>query len=255
MNLVASLKTKWGIEFKSPELLDLALTHSSFVHEKRLKFSQSNERLEFLGDAVLNFCIAELLVKAFPEEPEGGLSKRRAALVNQKILSRISTEIGLGQALRLGKGEEKTGGRTKESISGDAFEALVGALYLDQGIDVVRSFLTKIFESLIPESKHLEVSQDYKTKLQEHAQRHLKKSPRYVLENATGPDHSKVFEVRLEFEGEVLSRGKGRSKREAEQDAARHALLQLKKVDRPVKARNNEKVKEKPRKPKAQTGD
>lgn len=254
MNLASALKTKWSIEFKDPNLLNLALTHTSYVHEKKLKFSESNERLEFLGDSVLNFCIAEMLVRAFPEEPEGALSKRRAALVNQKILSRIASEIGLGEALRLGKGEEKTGGRTKESISGDAFEALVGAIYLDQGIEVARGFLIKIFENLIPDSKHLEVSQDYKTKLQEYAQRLFKKSPKYVLENTHGPDHSKTFEVRLEFGTDILSHGKGRSKRDAEQDAARHALQQLKKIDRPLKARNNDRVKEKSKKPKQQTG-
>jgi ribonuclease III len=255
MNLASALKTKWSIEFKDNSLLNLALTHSSFVHEKRLKVSESNERLEFLGDSVLNFCIAEMLVKTFPEEPEGALSKRLAALVNQKILSRLAADLGLGEALRLGKGEEKTGGRTKESIMGDAFEALVGAIYLDQGIEMVRGFLNKVFESLIPESKHIEVSQDYKTKLQEYAQRLIKKSPKYVLENTHGPDHSKTFEVRLEFAGEILGHGKGRSKREAEQDAARQALLQLKKVDRLAKARNNERVKEKAKKPKAQAGE
>lgn len=225
-----------GVAFKDQSFLDLALTHSSFVHENRLALSQCNERLEFLGDAVLNLSVAEMLVQAFPEEPEGALSKRRAALVNQKQLARLANEIALGPALKLGKGEEKTGGRTKESLLGDAFEAVVGALYLDQGQAVVQDYLRRLFVNLIPESKKVETSQDYKTRLQEYHQRLYKKSPRYIVEGESGPDHSKTFKVRIEFQGKVLGKGEGRSKREAEQDAARSAFTEIQHIELPPRS-------------------
>lgn len=221
------LQEKMGVRFKDQNLLELACTHTSFVHENKLSLSESNERLEFLGDAVLSLCIAEMLIHNFPNEPEGVLSKRRAALVNQKQLARISTAMGLGDALRLGKGEEKTGGRTKESLLGDAFEAVVGALYLDQGLPVVQDYLRSLFKTLIPDSKKVETSQDYKTKLQELHQQVYKRSPKYILIGESGPDHSKIFEVRIEFGGKVLGAGSGRSKREAEQAAAKDALSRL----------------------------
>ncbi len=218
------LQTKLGIKFSDPQLLELAITHSSYVHEKKLNLEQSNERLEFLGDAVLGVCIAEMLVRAFPNEPEGALSRRRAALVNQKQLARLAESLALGQALRLGKGEDKTGGRTKASLLADAFEAVIGAVYLDQGIERAQKLLGRLFVDLIPVSKKVETSQDYKTRLQEYFQKKFQKSPRYVLVKETGPDHSKTFEVKIEFLGESLAAGSGRSKREAEQDAARVAF-------------------------------
>lgn len=218
------LQKRLAVRFKTLALLEHALTHTSYVHENKLPAEQSNERLEFLGDAVLGICIAEMLIRAFPDEPEGALSKRRAALVNQKQVARLAEAIDLGPALRLGKGEEKTGGRTKASLLGDAFEAMVGAIYLDQGLEVVQAFLQRLFKDLIPVSKTVETSQDYKTRLQEFYQKEFKRSPRYIVVNESGPDHSKTFDVRIEFQGTVLGEGKGRSKREAEQDAARHAI-------------------------------
>jgi ribonuclease-3 len=148
----------------------------------------------------------------------------------------LANEIALGPALKLGKGEEKTQGRTKESLLGDAFEAVVGALYLDQGLNVVQDYLRRMFQNLIPESKKVETSQDYKTRLQEYHQRLFKKSPRYVVEGESGPDHSKTFRVRIEFQGKVLAKGEGRSKREAEQDAARIAFNDVKDVELPPRA-------------------
>lgn len=221
------LQKKLGVRFKNQSLLQHALTHTSYIHENKLPTDQSNERLEFLGDAVLGICIAEMLIRAFPDEPEGALSKRRAALVNQKQVARLAEAIDLGPALRLGKGEEKTGGRTKSSLLGDAFEAMIGAMYLDQGLEVVQPFLQNLFKELIPVSKTVETSQDYKTRLQEFYQKEFKRSPRYVVVNESGPDHSKIFEVRIDFQGSSLGEGKGRSKREAEQDAARHAIVKL----------------------------
>ncbi|MBN8555650.1 MAG: ribonuclease III [Deltaproteobacteria bacterium] len=222
-----NLQKKAGVKFKNFKLLELALTHTSYVHEHKLSIEESNERLEFLGDAVLGICIAEMLIRAFPEEPEGALSKRRAALVNQKQLARLAGTIDLGPALRLGKGEEKTGGRTKASLLGDAFEAMIGGLYLDQGLEVVQEFLNRLFIELIPVSKKVETSQDYKTRLQEYHQREFKRSPRYIIVKESGPDHLKTFEVRIEFAGKVLGEGAGRSKRDAEQDAAKKAFETL----------------------------
>lgn len=232
---IESLQEKLKVQFKDPKLLELALTHTSFVHEKKLSLEASNERLEFLGDAVLSVCIAEILIRAFPDEPEGALSKRRAALVNQKQLARLAEGLELGAALRLGRGEEKTGGRQKASLLADAFEAVVGAMYLDLGLSIVQKYLDRIFADLIPVSKKIETSQDYKTRLQEYFQKRYQKSPRYSLVKEVGPDHSKTFEVRIEFAGDVLASGIGKSKREAEQDAARAALDKLDSTDLPVK--------------------
>lgn len=237
------LLEKMGVKFRSPDLLDLAVTHRSFVHEHKLPLEQSNERLEFLGDAVLGICIAEMLVHQFPEEAEGVLSKRRAALVNQKTLAKLAESLALGDALKLGKGEEKTGGRTKRSLLCDAFEAVIGALYLDQGIVAARKYIDKIFAELIPESKKVETSQDYKTRLQEFFQSQYKKSPRYTVVGEQGPDHSKTFEVKIELNGEAIAKGKGSSKREAEQDAAKNAFSILKVGDADIEKRRRKRKK------------
>lgn len=246
------LQKRMGLRFKKTQLLTLALTHSSYVHENKLPLEQCNERLEFLGDAVLGICIAEMLIHQFPLEAEGALSRRRAALVNQKQLAKIADKIELGKCLLLGRGEEKTGGRTKKSLLCDAFEALVGALYLDQGLKVVESYLKQLFEELIPESKKVETSQDYKTRLQEYHQRKHKRSPRYSVVKETGPDHLKIFDVKIEFSGKVLATGKGHSKREAEQDAAKNAFIQLGLLDAIPNQRSKRKrsKKQKPSKKK-----
>ena len=228
--------------------MDLAVTHRSYVHEHKLPLEESNERLEFLGDAVLGICIAEMLVKAFPEEAEGVLSKRRAALVNQKTLAKIAQSLELGVALKLGKGEEKTGGRNKRSLLCDAFEAVIGAVYLDQGIDVVKKYLETLFADLIPESKKVEASQDYKTRLQEYFQSEFKKSPRYVIVGESGPDHSKTFEVKIDLNQKTIARGTGSSKREAEQDAARNAFILLKVSDSLLEKRPRARRKKKKKK-------
>ncbi|MDB5038782.1 MAG: rnc [Bacteriovoracaceae bacterium] len=232
------LQVSIGLKFKDPTLLELALTHTSYVHERKLSLEKSNERLEFLGDAVLGVCIAEILIHAFPDEPEGALSKRRAALVNQKQLARLAETLKLGEALRLGKGEDKTGGRQKASLLADAFEAVVGALYLDQGLIVVQKYLDRIFAELIPVSKKVETSQDYKTRLQEYYQKKFQKSPRYVLVKESGPDHLKTFEVRIEFAGENIATGSGKSKREAEQDAAKDAFAKIPQTDLSLKKKS-----------------
>lgn len=243
-----SLVANLGLKFKNDELLELALTHRSYVHEKKLPLEQSNERLEFLGDAVLGICIAEMLIHTFPEEPEGVLSKRRAALVNQKTLAKLAESIELGAALKLGKGEEKTGGRKKRSLLCDAFEAVIGAIYMDQGITVTRKYLENIFAELLPDSKKVETSQDYKTRLQEFFQSEFRKSPKYSVVKESGPDHSKTFEVQIEFEGKVVATGKGSSKREAEQDAAHSAFDILKVSEKPLRQKRKLRKKKKKKK-------
>jgi ribonuclease-3 len=232
---------KLGIKFKHEGLLAQAMTHRSYAHEQKMPLEQSNERLEFLGDAVLGICIAEMLVHAFPQETEGALSKRRAALVNQKQLALIAENLELGSALRLGKGEEKTGGRTKKSILCDAFEAVIGAVYLDQGMQAAQAYIEKVFSPLLPESKRVETSRDYKTRLQEHFQSEYRRSPRYTVVSETGPDHSKTFEVKIEFNGETLASGKGSSKREAEQDAAAKAFKILRIEEQPPAPKKSRK--------------
>lgn len=243
-----------GVKFKDPKYLDLALTHRSYVHEQKWALKRSNERLEFLGDAVLGICIAEMLVKEFPEEPEGVLSKRRAALVNQKTLARLAEELGLGEALRLGKGEDKTGGRTKKSLLCDAFEAVIGAIYLDQGMTAASKYISQLFKDLIPDSKKVETSQDYKTRLQEHFQSQFKKSPKYVVVAESGPDHSKTFEVKIELNAKTVAVGKGSSKREAEQDAAREAFRELKLTESPAKKKKKRRKKKKKKKKTSESG-
>lgn len=223
-NIKKPLLEQLQIKFKNPKLLDLALTHRSFVHEKKLPLDQSNERLEFLGDAVLGICIAEMLVYAFPDEAEGALSKRRAALVNQKQLAKLAESMGLGEALHIGKGEEKTGGRQKKSLLCDAFEAVIGAIYMDQGMEATKKQVQRFFTDLIPESKKVETSEDYKTRLQEYFQGAFRKSPKYILVAESGPDHSKTFEVKIELDGKSVATGKGSSKRAAEQEAAKSAF-------------------------------
>jgi len=196
----------------------------------------------------LGICIAEMLVRQFPQEPEGVLSKRRAALVNQKTLAKLAESLDLGEALKLGRGEEKTGGRKKRSLLCDAFEAVIGALYLDQGIQSAQTYIEKIFAELIPESKKVETSQDYKTRLQEFFQSQYRKSPRYVVVGEHGPDHSKTFEVKIELNGEVIAKGQGSSKREAEQDAARSAftILRVSEIVIEKKRRRRKKKKKTP---------
>jgi ribonuclease III len=244
-----------GKSFKNKNLLSLALTHRSYVHENKLPVEQSNERLEFLGDAVLGVCIAEMLINHFPQEPEGALSKRRAALVNQKQLFKLAKSLEIGEALLLGKGEEKTGGRDKASLLGDAFEAVIGALYLDQGMKPVQDFLKKLFADLIPVSKKVETSQDYKTRLQEIYQRKFKRSPRYSVIRETGPDHSKTFEVKVEFSGKKLAQGEGHSKRDAEQDAARNAFHSMSPADLlpPPRRKKKKKTSDRARADKSKT--
>ncbi|GFO64566.1 ribonuclease III [Geomonas paludis] len=221
---LAGIEARIRYRFGNAELLQEALTHRTYVNEAGGK---DNQRLEFFGDAVLDFLLSDLLLKRFPESREGELTKMRAALVDEVSLARIAAELELGASLRLGRGEEKGGGRQKRSLLADAFEALLAALYLDGGIEAARRVVHELFEPLL-ESQELLCGRDAKTDLQERARTLRRELPRYQLKDATGPDHDRRFTVEVYLGDELMGEGVGRTKKEAEQDAARAATVLLK---------------------------
>lgn len=205
-------------------LLELALVHRSYAYEHG--GLPTNERLEFLGDAVLGIIVTDTLYRTFPDLPEGQLAKLRAAVVNMRALAGVSRTLDVGSHLKLGKGEENTGGRDKSSILADALEALIGAVYLSGGMDLARSFIHRLFDPLIAESATLGAGLDWKTSLQELTAQQLLGVPEYVVEEE-GPDHCKAFRATAVVGGNPLGTGEGRSKKEAEQQAAEVAWQAL----------------------------
>ncbi len=218
---------KLNIMPRSIELYKLALTHSSYAHEHGLGCNAHNERLEFLGDAVLELVVSEELYLRFPNLPEGKLTRFRAGLVCEESLSALATSLDLGACLRLGKGEAASGGRKRPSLLADAFEALLGAIYLDLGIDAVKSVSSKLFASMLLDVTNGCLRHDYKTLMQEYTQAKLGITPEYQIVSELGPDHSKVFISHFLLNGDVLGQGEGRSKKEAEQEAAKMAYDSL----------------------------
>lgn len=218
---INELQQKLGYKFKNESILLRALSHSSYVNENHDICKESNERLEFLGDSVLGFITAENFFKNYTDFPEGDLTKLRAAMVCEKSLASFARQIQLGKYLLLGKGEIVTGGRERPSIQADAFEAVIAAIYLDGGMDEARRFVLKYIDEAI--RKHRSV-RDYKTMLQEVVQRNPGEIVEYVLVGESGPDHDKRFEVEVHLNSNVIGRGIGRSKKGAEQEAAREAL-------------------------------
>jgi ribonuclease-3 len=212
--------------FNNPALLQCALTHRSYANEHPEEQIPDNERLEFLGDAVLDFVAAAWLFEQFPGFDEGRLTSVRAALVRVSALASFARQIGLPDRLRLGKGEIDTGGRERENILGDAFEALIGALYLDQGIDAVRCLLIPLFAQVTPAILQARLDRDAKSRLQEWSQGLLGITPRYRLVAAEGPDHARVFTAEVRLGDVVAGVGRGSSKQLAEQLAAQDALSQ-----------------------------
>ncbi len=217
-----ALENNLKYTFKNKSLLKNALTHSSYANEMRNGIN-SNERLEFLGDSVLSIIVADYLFKELPNKPEGELTKLRASLVCEKSLCGFSRELEIGKYLLLGKGEDKGGGRERDSILADAFEAVLAAMYLDGGMDIAR---THVMRFILPELFHKddEVFKDYKTALQEIIQRNPEESVSYTLVGEEGPDHNKVFEVEVRLNSNTIGKGKGKSKKQAEQMAAKQAL-------------------------------
>ena len=220
-NEYTALMHKLGYRFRDPRLLEKALTHSSYANEGRHGL-ESNERLEFLGDSVLGFVAAKYL---FEKEtgPEGELTKLRAAVVCEKALCSYSRELGLGDYLLLGKGERLTGGAERPSILADAFEAVIAAMFLDGGLEPVRGFVLRFVEKEANNQRKRHFK-DYKTTLQEIVQQNPEEKLEYVLTGESGPDHSKQFVVEVHLNSNVIGTGRGRSKKEAEQQAAREAL-------------------------------
>jgi ribonuclease-3 len=216
-----------GHSFRDQALLDQALTHKSHVNEAKHKHLKHNERLEFLGDAVLTLVISEHLAAMFPESTEGDLSKLKARLVSEVSLAAASRRLDLGALLRLGRGEELTQGREKPSILANTLEAVVAALYLDAGLEVARKFVLRIFSNELHDVQEPggPALYDYKTRLQEWCQKEHDTLPHYVIVRESGPDHQKTFEVQLTVRGDVLGVGMGRTKKEAEQMAAKQALV------------------------------
>ncbi len=215
-----------GHRFNDRDILVEALTHSSYANEHRGESVRPNERLEFLGDAVLDLLVSDMLIAERPDATEGDLSKTRSLLVSETSLSTIGSALGLGPLLRLGKGEELSGGREKKSLLADAFEAVLGAVYLDGGIDAARRLVGTHFFPVLAEPGLLG-RKDFKTSLQEICQARGFGLPVYRVVEEEGPDHAKTFRVDLVVEGVRRGTGTGRNKKEAEQDAARIALDEL----------------------------
>lgn len=220
--MINEFEEKLGYHFKNPSYLATALTHSSYANENK-SAGCSNERLEFLGDSVLGVVVADYLYKNYPNMPEGDLTKNRAALVCEKACCNFSRQIGVGDYLRLSHGEQNSGGRTRSSILADAFEAIIAAIYMDSGMEEARTFILRFVKPMIQMSKP-KAFKDYKTSLQEIIQQNPEEHLEYVLTGESGPDHNKHFTVEVHLNSNVIGKGGGRSKKEAEQQAAREAL-------------------------------
>lgn len=224
-NLLVELERKLDLRFRDRHLLNLALLHGSFGHEGHGGRRESYERLELLGDAVLNLVVCDHLYHRYPEAPEGELAKLRARIVSEPWLARIAQALDLGRYIRLGKGEEKAGGRARPALLADVLEAVLGAIYVDAGFGVSHAVATKWFQETFED---LELpSDDYKSSLQELLQERERRLPRYRIRDEVGPDHAKVFVAIVEAGGRTLGEGRGQSKKQAEQAAAQAALEYL----------------------------
>jgi ribonuclease-3 len=221
------LQTRIGYRFHDVALLEHALTHRSRVVEDPSGGTADNESLEFLGDAVLGLVVADLLFHQYPDYSEGGKSKVKAAVVSTSSLARHAEQIRLGEHLILGRGEEKTGGRSKPALLADAYEAMVAAIYLDGGLEAARAFLARALKDAIDAGHDQTLSLDYKSALQERLQALGRPLPEYRVSGESGPDHRKTFSVEVTVAGDVLGAATGRAKKEAEQEAARLALQKL----------------------------
>ena len=224
---LGALQETLGVSFHDLSLLEQAMVHSSYINENPGYAPFSNERLEFVGDAILGFIIAEKLYQDFPDLTEGGMTKLRSVLVRRDTLSRVARAIRLGDYLYLGKGEEASGGRHKSANLAGALEAMIAAVFLDQGLTITRELVLKLFADELQKVIRQGTEVDYKSQLQELIQSRYQSTPDYRLVEATGPDHDKRFTVEVVFGDTVLGRGSGKSKKVAESEAARSALEQL----------------------------
>ena len=218
------LERQLGYTFRDPRLLMNACTHRSFANENPVPPATDNERLEFLGDAVLQLCISDLLMSRFPDYTEGQLSKVRATIVNEQSLAGLGRKFGLGKHLLLGKGEDASGGRDKSSLLADAFEAIMAAVYIDGGYESAFRLAGRLFDALLADGKGEETHfRDYKSALQEYCQSRFHETPRYKSLAESGPDHDKTFVVELQVTEAITTTGTGKNRKEAEQQAAKKA--------------------------------
>lgn len=222
----SDLEEKLNYRFQNRKLLETALRHSSYTNEHRMNRLECNERLEFLGDAVLELVTSEFLYQTYPDYPEGELTKFRASLVCEPTLAYDARQLSLGDYLLLGKGEENTGGRGRDSIVSDALEAIIGAIYLDGGLECAKTFIVR---HVLNDIQNKQLFYDSKTILQEIVQGNMQGEITYQLTGEEGPDHDKIFTTEVKVGGRILGTGKGRTKKAAEQAAAYHAICELKK--------------------------
>lgn len=227
MDSMSNFEKNINYKFKNPALLREALTHSSFSNERKENAVHNNERLEFLGDAVLSIVISDYLFKNHTDLPEGELTKIRSKIVCESTLGECSRRIDLGEFMFFGKGEEMTGGRKRTSILADAFEALIASIYLDGGIDSASQFIMSFMKDFIHNAINGKVFLDYKTHLQEIVQIRKDNKIKYEIIGEEGPDHCKLFYTQVKLNDIVIGYGKGRSKKEAEQEAAKMAIEKL----------------------------
>jgi len=234
------LEERLGHRFNEIVWLGQALTHKSYIHETNTLKGVSNEVLEFLGDAVLSLAVGHLLIQKFPEAQEGILSRKRAHLVKQSSLASLSKELQLERHLLLGKGELQNGGMKKSSILANAYEALIGAIYMDSGFPQALEIISRHFESYLQPETDFPPFDDYKSLLQEYSQGTLGLSPQYRVVKESGPDHDKQFQASVVIGGEVKGIGSGKSKKEAEQEAAKKALEEIKEMSNDKFQNSNE---------------
>jgi len=225
LHLLDELQDKLGYRYKNPELLVRALTHSSYANERHM---EHNERLEFLGDAVLELCISNVLFFRFPRAAEGHLTRLRAALVSEPTLARLARSLTLGDYIFLGRGEEQQGGRDRDAVLADTLEAILGSIYLDSGYDGAFECISALFEELIPERVEvLPASKDFKSRLQEKTQGLFRARPVYSLLDSYGPEHEKIYRVQVELPDGTGIEARAGSVKKAEQKAASRALKHL----------------------------
>lgn len=229
MDNLKHLEKKLNYNFKNRDLLEKALTHSSFINENDMKSFESNERLEYLGDAILGLVIGEYFYKNFPVDNEGSLTKMRAESVNEKVLFFISKKLMLGEYLKFGKGEIKSGGKNRESTSADALEALFGAIYLDSNFENVKKIILDLFQDFLEKDSYKLFNIDFKTKFQELVQKSGKKAE-YKLVREEGPDNDKTFFTELYLDEVLVGCGKGKTKKESQQEAAKDAFKRRGKI-------------------------
>ncbi|KXG79004.1 ribonuclease III [Thermotalea metallivorans] len=227
MECLKELEMKLGYQFHNRKLLSESLTHSSYANEHKKKHMKYNERLEFLGDAVLSIVISDYLYNHLSTLQEGELTKIRASIVCEPSLATCSKKMDIGKFILLGKGEDVTGGRERVSILADTFEAIIGAIYLDGGLEKAKHFILESLKDIIDDAIHGRIHQDYKTHLQELIQSENSEKITYEVIGEEGPDHDKVFHVHVKIGDKIVGTGSGKSKKEAEQNAAKEALKEV----------------------------